>query len=120
MASDSGWWERRLGGQRPQQPAPQYPPTNYQPQPAPQYQQAPNQPAPQPQVTPGNLFEAAQHWQGGEATKTERQNCPKCGSGHFFSRSQGAVRGPAPAPICYHCGYNGMFSQGDPATWQTA
>jgi hypothetical protein len=129
MSSDSGWWARRLGEQ-PQQrqtpiyPQPQYPNPQYQQQ-APQYpQQAPQQPqyqqSPQhPQVTVDNLFEAAMTWQGGPAARTETQPCPQCGGGHYFSRTNGPSRGPAPAPMCYDCGYNGMFIQGDPSTWQS-
>lgn len=129
--ADNGWWSRHLGGQ---QSAPQRPVT-----PSPQYQypmhqvppQAPTHPIPahltgqQPQVDTSqirvngqNLYEATQYWQGGEAMRTETQPCPKCGSPHFFSRSKGVSRGPAPAPTCYTCGFNGMFEQGDPAVWQ--
>ena len=133
MSNDSGWWSRHLGTPQHQQPS--YPPTGYQQQPnqyaQPQYpQQHPQYPnqqqAPQYQqqqqvkVTPENLFEAAKTWQGGEATRNETQPCPKCGSGHYFSRAGGNTRGPSPAPVCYTCGYNGMFVQGDPATWQGA
>lgn len=124
MSTDSGWWSKRLG-----QPAP--PPQNYAPQgyvpqapPPTQYPQGqqayPQQHTPQQiQVTPENLYEAAQLWQGGEATKNETQPCPKCGSPHFFSRT-GTLnsRGPAPAPICYTCGFNGLFDQADPGNWQ--
>lgn len=120
MPNDDGWWARKLGNPQPQQ---QYPPTQYQPQPAPQYQQAPQYPQQQqqqqqqPRVTAENLYQAALTWQGGEAHRTEVYNCPKCGGGHYFSRSAGVSRGPAPAPMCYDCGYNGMFTQGDPATY---
>jgi hypothetical protein len=120
MADD--WWARNLGTpsrapaqqpqryqQPPQQQAPQYQ------QQAPQYQQA------QQQVDPNRpLIEQAMSWRGGEAHRTETVPCPKCGGGHFYSRSQGISRGPAPAPMCFDCGFNGMFEQGDPATWQTA
>jgi hypothetical protein len=59
-------------------------------------------------------------WQGGEAHKRESHPCPQCNGGHYFSRTNGPSRGPAPAPMCYDCGYNGMFIQGDPAVWQGA
>ena len=118
--SDSDWWARRLG--QPQQrtplvPTPRYPNPQYQQQaPAPQYQQQQQQP----KVTPDNLYDAAMQWQGGEAHRKEVYACPQCGGGHFFSRTNGPSRGPAPAPMCYDCGYNGMFMQGDPAVWQGA
>lgn len=120
MSTDNDWWSRRLGNQQPQQtPIYQQPqaPQQYQQQ-APQYTQQP-QPQ-QPRVTAENLYDAAMTWQGGQATRTETQSCPNCGGGHYFSRTNGPSRGPAPAPMCYDCGYNGMFTQGDPAVWQGA
>ena len=128
--SDSDWWARRLG-RAPQQQQPQarqqapvyhqqpsnYPPVQqrqYQQPQAPQYQQSPNI-----RVTPDNLYEATQYWQGGEAHRKEIYSCPQCGGGHFFSRSSQVSRGPAPAPMCYDCGYNGMFQQGDPSNYSS-
>jgi hypothetical protein len=37
--------------------------------------------------------------------KLETASCPGCGGNNYFSRSQGVVRGPAPAPSCFDCGY---------------
>lgn len=122
--SDADWWARRLG--QPQQrtplvPTPRYPQYQQQAPQAPQYQQqAPQQPQQIPQVTTDNLYDAALQWQGGEAHRKEVYACPQCGGGHYFSRTNGPSRGPAPAPMCYDCGYNGMFMQGDPAVWQGA
>lgn len=131
--ADNGWWSRNLGGQQSAPQRPVGPPQQYQPpmhQVPPQYPQgAPQQPQypqqPQQQFNPSqikvtgqNLYEAAQYWQGGEATRTETNPCPRCGSPHFFSRAKNVSRGPAPAPTCYTCGFNGMFEQGDPAVWQ--
>jgi hypothetical protein len=122
---DDGWWARRLGNPPAPQQQSSYPPTQYQPMAAPTY--APQQPqyAPQGQpqqqpVPPGqmNVMDAIQRWQGGPAHRTDPYPCPACGSMHYFSRVNGPSRGPAPAPICYSCGYNGLFSQGDPAVWQ--
>lgn len=123
MADD--WWSRNLGGAPPPKPVPPaytgVPPAiphGYQPQvPVQQQQQhlrAPTQPQ---RVDPENLFEQAMTWEGGEGVRKERTPCPQCGSMHFFSRSSKVSRGPAPAPVCYDCGYNGLFEQGDPATW---
>jgi hypothetical protein len=67
--------------------------------------------------TPENVLMLMNHWTGGEGTKTETNKCPSCGGNHYFSRSQGTMRGPAPAPMCYTCGYNGMFEQADQSTW---
>lgn len=120
MSTDNDWWARRLGSPQHQPPAPvirqqpqyQQPVHPQSPQAQPQYQQ--------PRVTAENLYEAAMSWQGGPAARTETQSCPQCGGGHYFSRTNGPSRGPAPAPMCYDCGYNGMFTQGDPAVWQGA
>ena len=134
MADSSGWWASKLG-HAPQQPNMRqqpvaYPPQGY-PQAPPGYPPAPQQGYPpqgypqqqqidtsQIQVTPENLAELTKLWQGGEATKTETTPCPKCGSPHYFSRSNRVSRLPAPAPTCYTCGYNGLFEQADAATWQ--
>ncbi len=127
MSNDSGWWSRKLGTPQQQQQTPIYPQQQYPQQQQQQQQQYPQQqqqqqyPQQQQQqikVTAANLFDAAMTWQGGPAARTETQSCPQCGGGHYFSRSNGPSRGPAPAPMCYDCGYNGMFIQGDPANWQ--
>ena len=120
MKSDSGWWARNAPAQPQsrqapvapyQQPAPPQP--QYQPQhPQQGYQQ------PQPQVSVDNIIEAVAAWQGGEATRNETTCCPSCGGDHYFSRAQGAHRGPPPAPMCYACGFTGLFQQGDPSVWQ--
>ncbi len=120
MSNDAGWWSRKLG--TPQQQTPIYPqqqyPPQYQQQQAPTHPQAPqHQPQQQFKVTPDNLYDAAMMWQGGEAHRKDNYPCPQCGGGHYFSRINGPSRGPAPAPMCYDCGYNGMFIQGDPATY---
>jgi hypothetical protein len=123
MKSDKGWWNRHLGGTpAPTQQQPQHighPP----PPPAQNYQQHPQvhtqQQAAQPQVTIENFTTMMEYWQGGEATRTETSRCPKCGGNHYFSRSQGAHRGPAPAPMCADCGFNGLFDQGDPTNWNS-
>jgi len=115
MKSDAGWWAKRLPSPpqgRQVQPQPQY--QQPQPQPQPQYQQ----PQPQGQVSVDNIIEAVAAWQGGEATRTETNRCPSCGGDHYFSRAQGAHRGPPPAPMCYSCGFTGLFQQGDPSVWQ--
>jgi predicted RNA-binding Zn-ribbon protein involved in translation (DUF1610 family) len=120
MTNARDWYAKRV-----QQPQQQPPPQQYaqpqQPQYAPQpqqqqqYVQPQQQQAPQ-QVTVQNLYEAAAHWRGGAATRTEQQLCPECGSGQFFSRA-GKSRMPPPAPHCYNCGFNGLFDQANPQVW---
>ena len=133
MSDSAGWFARHLGGEQQSAPsqAPPLLPQQYQ-QPAPavhQPQQVPQQPQqmpaqqPQqtqqtqqtqqmPQLTVGNFTKAMNYWQGGEAMKTETRACPKCGSGHFFSRQQsGGVMGKAPSPMCFDCGYNEVYHQ---------
>lgn len=128
--ADTGWYARRLGGQQtlpPQNPNPNYPPT-YQPTAPPpgpppnQYQQPQpvgpgGQPLPEGQIP---IMDAVQMWRGGPAHRTDPHPCPSCGGQHYYSRTQGPSRGPAPAPMCFDCGYNGMFDQGDPAIWGSA
>lgn len=112
MEHDPNWYAQKLGGNAPAQPQsyqqPQYP--VQQPQ-VPQ-QQVPQPQQQMPQVTADNFKQAMNYWQGGEAMRTERNPCPKCGGQHYYSRSQGTMRGPAPAPLCFDCGYNGNFEQG--------
>lgn len=114
MEHDPNWYAQKLGGKAPAQPQayqqPQYP--VQQPQVPAQYPVQQQPPQPQIKVTAENFKQAMNYWQGGEATKTERQPCPKCGSNHYYSRSQGNLRGPAPAPMCFECGFNGMYEQG--------
>lgn len=137
MTDSTGWYARHLGGQQaPPPPPPQQAPPQQLFQPQPQYpqhqtnegygQQTPYPPQQYQQpVVPqiNNVHDVVANmgnWQGGEATRTETQRCPKCGGNHFFSRSQGAHRGPPPAPSCFDCGYTGLFEQGDMTTWSTA
>ena len=127
MEQDQGWWSRNMGGQprARQEPAQAPPPPQQQFQQPQQYgypqQQVPHQPHPQQnvQVTTENFMQAVASWQGGEAHRTEQNRCPRCGSDHFFSRSQGTHRGPPPAPHCADCGFNGLFEQANEATWQS-
>jgi hypothetical protein len=93
---------------------PQFP---QQQQQLPYAQQMPQVPQAPPQVTMENLFESMKFWKGGQAHKVDREPCPNCGSGQYYSRQVGR-RGPPPAPHCYNCGYNdGMFTQGEATTW---
>lgn len=125
----SDWWAKKLGGAG--RPAPQ----QYQPQ---QYQVPQGTPQPQGYSTEGatgryaqqlanleqqqgvtteNLFEMARFWKGGPGHRADPDPCPECGSNQYFSRAAKHSRLPPPAPHCYNCGFNGLFEQGDPATW---
>lgn len=57
-----------------------------------------------------NLIESVANWRGGEGARNSAQ-CPECGSGNFFRRKTGATEA---APLCYDCGYNGIFTQVQP------
>lgn len=134
MRSDRGWWDRALGRTNPTPPAqpqayqppaqpvqPGYPPPQAPPQGYAQPQQGYHQPQPQPVIT--NIHDAVSamgQWQGGEAHRTETQRCPQCGGGHYYSRAQVVRRGPAPAPLCFDCGYTGLFEQADPTNYAGA
>lgn len=116
MSDSKGWFARQLGGE--QQHAPAQPPVQPQqfvpqaPQQAPvQPQHVPQQQQAAPPLDVHNFGQAMNYWQGGEATRTETQLCPSCGSNHYYSRSQTAARGPAPSPMCFDCGYNSVYHQ---------
>ena len=53
-------------------------------------------------------------WTGGKGNREETGTCPNCGGSNFFSRRQNAVVTQngmaAPAPQCFDCSYNGMFT----------
>jgi predicted RNA-binding Zn-ribbon protein involved in translation (DUF1610 family) len=105
---------------QPTMPYQQHPQAYQQPTPAPQWQQQPQYQQPQqppPPVTIANLWDAMKEWRGGKAHRVDAQPCPECGGNQYYSRSDGARRGPPPAPHCYNCGYNGLFEQGEAATW---
>lgn len=109
----NSWWSKKLNAPEPTQ-QPTLPPVA-PPAPA----RIPAMPTPTPQsapniaVTQENFQEAATLWQGGEATRTETQRCPNCGSDHYFSRSNYGQTVPA---RCYDCGYTqGRPMQGMPS-----
>lgn len=111
--SSSSWWAKKLSTE----PAPartSTPPVAPPPRPrlAPVPPVTP-QSAPDMRVTSENIADAAMLWQGGEATRTEQQNCPNCGSHLYFSR---ANSGTAAASRCYACGFTpGRPMQGIPS-----
>lgn len=112
--------------QPPQQPyqqpyqQPQQPQWQQHQQPMPGQHQMPPQTPPPGSVNHQNFMQMASMWRGGPAMKSDPGGCPECGSPRFYSRAKTVSRGPAPAPHCFDCGFNGMFDQGDPATWGAA
>ena len=145
--ADQGWYARaraRVTGvpEQRQQPQP-YPtgpdPGNGAPQPQPQYghvqpqyapQYAPVQPQYQDyneQVKQGSaslstlldVQRATGVAKPGKGSRLNPMPCPECGSSHYYEDLGVSKRGPAPAPRCFDCGYNGgLFTQGLQSSWQ--
>ena len=137
----SDWWSKKLGGPVSAPPA-SHPPTGHRPIVG--YQQQQQQQVAQPQqqqqvvqqqgpVPPG--VDPSQWNQGPKMSDmllvdpvevpaqakgmlTETDLCPQCGGGNYFSRSNGVLRGHAPMPHCYDCGFpiEQAGSPGGPAT----
>lgn len=111
MSTD--WWARKLAqvrGEAP--PAPSMPPISSPARPLPQHLTQPTQynaPDPSHQYS---VSEALYAGLPGPGNKLEPNRCPRCGSGHFFSRqfSEGGQRlQRPPAPQCFECGYAGDY-----------
>lgn len=138
MGDALSWYQRHVGGgpvhaPTPVQPGPSYPGTQ---QVLPRYQQPvpghmppgqqyiesqPETAVPVDENGQIHFMDAAVRWRGGKGTKTETMSCPNCGAGcpkckgrMFFSRKENTKitqnGAAAPAPICYCCGYNGLYS----------
>jgi len=117
----SDWWSKKLAGEPPTpQRSPLPPvqaPVKFPPAQAPQVRQ------PQPSASPEALPEGATlsdylrtgATRGGKATRTETAICPECGGNYVFSRNTGTAVNPAPR--CYECGWNGLYSQADQVSW---
>jgi len=59
------------------------------------------------------------HGQPGQGAQSNPDPCPGCGSQLFIENLPGGKkrRGPAPAPHCFACGWNGLFDQGLESSW---
>lgn len=125
MSDSQSWYQRKLAAVRQQAPPPPQPqqvrplqeiPPNQQQQFV-QFQPQ-GQQVPRGAVNMGNFWDMMQLWKGGKAHQIDRDPCPECGSDQYYSRTSGPRRGPPPAPHCFQCGYNGLFEQGLPSSWQ--
>ena len=121
MSDTSSWYKRKLASARSGAPMPSTRQQPAQPQQFVPFQRQQldmfNQPVREP-INIHNLWGAMQTWQGGKAHRIDNEPCPECGSDKYYSRTEGARRGPPPAPHCFACGYNGLFTQGLQTTWQ--
>ncbi len=123
----SDWWAKKLAGETPKQQRPDEIQRRIESQSYADTQrvQQANQPVAKPLPTENvSMGQAIRMWQGGEAMRREGNNrCPECGSANVFSRvgkgSNTMVNGAHPAPRCFNCGWNGMYSQATEATWTT-
>ena len=119
----SDWWSKKLAGETPAPSRPNLPPVTSpiqfpaQAQPATVPQQAtPQAPAESlPEGATLSDYLRSNASKGGKATRSETASCPECGGRYVFSR--GASGGMNPAPRCYECGWNGMYSQADQTSW---
>lgn len=119
----SDWWSKKLAGEKPSPARPNLPPVTAPiqfPQTTPQvYPQQPSTPqAPADSLPPDATLSdylKSNASKGGQAARKETASCPECGGRYVFSR--GASGGMNPAPRCYECGWNGMYSQADQSTW---
>lgn len=107
------WYERALGGGRPQQPATNYPPSGGDyPPPSPGYrpqQQQQQVSAEQKQellaaYARGEIpfSQVAALYEGGQGVRNA-QMCPECGGDKFFRPTTNSVE------RCAECGYNARF-----------
>ena len=123
----SDWWAKKLSGETPKQQRPDEIQRRIESQSYTDTQrvQQNNQPVAKPLPTDNvSMGQAIRMWQGGEAMRREGdKRCPECGSANVFSRvgkgSNTMVNGAHPAPRCFNCGWNGIYSQATEATWTT-
>jgi hypothetical protein len=111
----------------PQTYAPQYPvqysqPQQYTPQPqAPTRPQVVNTHQKYGEAKLSDLLSLQEQGKGqpGQGALENPDPCPGCGSPLFIENLPGGKkrRGPAPAPHCFSCGWNGLFDQGLESSW---
>lgn len=118
----SSWWEKKLSGDTETKKT-SLPPTTQRTV-LPVFTQQSSQATPQPRPVAQNpggqtdMGTAIRTWSGGEAHRMDGHlTCPKCGSKNVFSRSNGGVATKPPAPRCFECGWNGIYTQADQSSW---
>lgn len=120
----SDWWSKKLAGEKPTTSRTNLPPVQaplafpQQAQPAPVTPSSAPVPVDSQEATLSDYLKSGQT-KGGEATRRETAMCPQCGGRYVFSRGSGIV-GANPAPRCYECGWNGLYSQGEQSNWATS
>lgn len=121
----SDWWSKKLAGEKPTPPRPNLPPVtapiNFPQTVQPSYpaqvntpQQSPTQDSMPADATLSDYLKS-NATKGGKATRNETMMCPECGGRYVFSR--GSAGGLNPAPRCYECGWNGIYSQAEQSNW---
>lgn len=128
MNDSNSWWAKKLGRapagpQHPQSPGNGFVgPSGVSITPAgtqAQMWQERQQSGPPPVMVPDESAPSGERlnwraWTGGKGNREEQGTCPNCGSTNFFSRrseSKVTQNGmAAPAPQCFNCSYNGMFT----------
>jgi len=60
-----------------------------------------------------NLVEMMAQWRGGEGQRNSTV-CPHCGSDKLYRRKVGQMEA---APLCYSCGFNGLWDQAQPGNY---
>ena len=121
----SDWWSKKLAGEKPSVPRTNLPPPNV-PMRFPASVTAGAQPnqhhgSNEPEPDSLSAYLRSNKTNGGEAARKENQTCPDCGSQYVFSRTgrgqNTTVNGAHPAPRCYECGWNGVYSQANQVNW---
>ena len=117
----SSWWEKKLSGDT-EPTKTSLPPTTHRPV-LPVFTQQTATPSHTPAVQQDptgqtTMGTAIRTWKGGEAHRRDGNlTCPSCGSKNVFSRSNGGGGTKAPAPRCFECGWNGLYTQADQSSW---
>lgn len=129
----SNWWASKLGAPVPAPSRPASTPPTYRPAegiriaaqppaPPPAYSQqhrVPVQQVEEEELPAGgqmHIMDAIRRFKGSKAANAI-DSCPACGSSHIFQVTRGGVLGSVPAPRCTACGWNGLFEQGEQASW---
>jgi hypothetical protein len=117
----SSWWERKLSVETTPKKTSLPPTTQRTVLPAFTQQATTTVAQPRPVTDASGQIDmgtAIRTWSGGEAHRMDGHlTCPKCGSKNVFSRSNGGITNKPPAPRCFECGWNGIYTQADQSAW---